>query len=156
MEWLMDKKADENYTFVIGCGRLGANLANTLSDEGGDVLIIDKNKDAFRKLSPSFGGLFITGDALDLDVLQGAQINKASVIVAVTNSDNTNIMVAQIAREMFQIKRVIARLYDPERECVYREFGIDTICPAILSAKEIDKILSKTGLPKDGFQEEKK
>ena len=156
MELLMDKKSDENYTIVIGCGRLGANLANTLSDEGGNVLIIDKSKDAFRKLSPSFGGLSITGDALDLDVLQEAQINKASVVVAVTNSDNANIMVAQIARELFQIKRVIARLYDPERECVYREFGIDTICPAILSAKEIDKILSETGLSENGSQEEKK
>lgn len=156
MELLMDKKSDENYTIVIGCGRLGANLANTLSDEGGNVLIIDKSKDAFRKLSPSFGGLSITGDALDLDVLQEAQINKASIVVAVTNSDNANIMVAQIARELFQIKRVIARLYDPERECVYREFGIDTICPAILSAKEIDKILSETGLSENGSQEEKK
>ena len=156
MESLMDKKADENYTIVIGCGRLGANLANTLSDEGGNVLIIDKSKDAFRKLSPSFGGLSITGDALDLDVLQEAQIHKASVVVAVTNSDNANIMAAQIARELFQIKRVIARLYDPERECVYREFGIDTICPAILSAKEIDKILSETGLSENGSQEEKK
>lgn len=156
MELLIDKKSDENYTIVIGCGRLGANLANTLSDEGGNVLIIDKSKDAFRKLSPSFGGLSITGDALDLDVLQEAQINKASVVVAVTNSDNANIMVAQIARELFQIKRVIARLYDPERECVYREFGIDTICPAILSAKEIDKILSETGLSENGSQEEEK
>lgn len=156
MELLMDKKADENYTIVIGCGRLGANLANKLSDEGGNVLIIDKSKDAFRKLSPSFGGLSITGDALDLDVLQEAQIHKASTVVAVTNSDNANIMVAQIARELFQIKRVIARLYDPERVCVYREFGIDTICPAILSAKEVDKILSETGLSEDGSQEEKK
>ena len=156
MELLMDKKSDKNYTILIGCGRLGANLANTLSNEGGNVLIIDKSKDAFRKLSPSFGGLSITGDALDLDVLHEAQINKASVVVAVTNSDNANIMVAQIARELFQIKRVIARLYDPERECVYREFGIDTICPAILSAKEIDKILSETGLSENGFQEEKK
>ena len=156
MELLMDKKADEDYTIVIGCGRLGANLANTLSDKGGNVLIIDKNKDAFRKLSPSFGGLSITGDATDLDVLQEAQIGKASVVVAVSNSDNANIMAAQIARELFHIERVIARLYDPERECVYREFGIDTICPAILSAKEIDKILSETGMSEDGSQEDKK
>ncbi|MPM51255.1 Glutathione-regulated potassium-efflux system protein KefC [bioreactor metagenome] len=155
MELLMDKKADEDYTIVIGCGRLGANLANTLSDAGGNVLIIDKNKDAFRKLSPSFGGLSITGDATDLDVLQEAQISKASVVVAVSNSDNANIMVAQIARELFHIRRVIARLYDPERECVYGEFGIDTICPAVLSAKEIDKILAETSLSKDSSQEEK-
>lgn len=88
--------------------------------------------------------------------MQEAQISKASVVVAVTNSDNANIMVAQIARELFHIRRVIARLYDPERECVYREFGIDTICPAILSAKEIDKILCETGLSEHDFQEGKK
>ncbi len=150
----MQKKPDEAYTIIIGCGRLGANLANTLSDESANVLIIDKNKDAFRKLAPSFGGLSLTGDALDLDVLQEAQIGKASTFVAVTNSDNANIMSAQIARELFHVRRVIARLYDPETQCVYREFNIDTICPAVLSAKEIDKILSETTTPKDGFQEE--
>lgn len=155
MDLLKDRKANADYTIIIGCGRLGANLANTLSDDGGSVLIIDKNKDAFRKLSPSFGGLSVIGDAMDLDVLQEAQISKASIVVAVTNDDNANILVAQLAREMFKIQRVIARLYDPERECVYREFGIDTICPAVLSAKEIDKILSETGMLKDISEEGK-
>ena len=142
-----------NYTIIIGCGRLGANLANTLSDNGEDVLIIDKNRDAFRKLSPAFGGLSLQGDATDLDVLQEAQIENASAVVAVTNHDNANILTAQIAREMFHIERVIARLYDPEREYVYREFGIDTICPAVLSVKEIDKILSRTDMAKDSTKE---
>ncbi|MDK2966278.1 MULTISPECIES: TrkA family potassium uptake protein [Lacrimispora] len=142
-----------NYTIIIGCGRLGANLANTLSDNGEDVLIIDKNREAFRKLSPAFGGLSLQGDATDLDVLQEAQIGNASAVVAVTNHDNANILTAQIAREMFHIERVIARLYDPEREYVYREFGIDTICPAVLSVKEIDKILSRTEISKDSMQE---
>ena len=142
-----------NYTIIIGCGRLGANLANTLSDNGEDVLIIDKNRDAFRKLSPAFGGLSLHGDATDLDVLQEAQIENASAVVAVTNHDNANILTAQIAREIFHIERVIARLYDPEREYVYREFGIDTICPAVLSVKEIDKILSRTEMPKEPIQE---
>ncbi|MDI3542430.1 MAG: trk/ktr system potassium uptake protein [Candidatus Atribacteria bacterium] len=155
MGLLTEKKANEDYIIIIGCGRLGANLASTLSDEGRNVLIIDKNKDAFRKLSPSFEGLTVNGDATELDVLQEAQISKASVVIAVTNNDNVNIMVAQIAREMFQIQRVITRLYDPEREYVYHEFDIDTICPAILSAKEIDKILSETGMSKCEFQEEK-
>lgn len=154
MGLFIDKKEDKDYTIVIGCGRLGANLANKLSDRGENILVIDRKKDAFRKLSPSFGGLFVTGDAMDLDILREAEISKANVVVAVTNNDNANIIVAQIARELFQIQRVIARLYDPERECVYREFGIDTICPAILSAKEISKILSKTGMSNDGFQEE--
>ena len=143
MKIQLNKQKNENYTIIIGCGRLGANLANTLSDNGEDVLIIDKNKEAFRKLSPAFGGLSLNGDATDLDVLQEAQINNATTVIAVTNNDNANILVAQVAREMFHIERVIARLYDPEREYVYHEFGIDTICPAILSVKEIDKILCK-------------
>jgi trk system potassium uptake protein TrkA len=152
MKLFKDKETHKDYTIIIGCGRLGASLANTLSDEDGNVLIIDKNKDSFRKLSPSFGGLSIAGDALDLDVLQEAQIDKASVLVAVTNNDNANIMLAQIAREMFQIQRVIVRLYDPDRKDVCREFGIDTICPAILSAKEIGKIL--IDMPKKEYMEE--
>jgi trk system potassium uptake protein TrkA len=142
---LVSSKNLSEYFIIVGCGRLGANLANTLSEEGGNVLIIDINKEAFRKLSPSFGGLSVAGDGTDFDVLQEAQIDKANVLVVVTNNDNVNVMIAQIAREIFKVNRVIARLYDPERECVYREFGIDTICPAILSAKEIDKMLLRTG-----------
>ena len=136
-------KRDTAYTVVIGCGKLGANIANTLSDAGENVLVLDRDKETFRKLSPSFGGLAVTGDGMDLDTLQGAEIEKADVVVVVTNNDNVNIMAAQIAREVFKVKRVIARLYDPERECVYRDFGIATICPAVLSAKEIEKFLSK-------------
>jgi len=137
-------KTDQNaYTIIVGCGRLGANLANALSDAQGNVIIMDINKDAFRKLSPSFGGLAITADATDLDALQEAGMDKASTVIAVTNNDNVNVMVAQLARELFKVREVIARLYDPERECVYQELGIETICPAVLSMKEIDKILGK-------------
>lgn len=153
MKIQINRQKIENYTIIIGCGRLGANLANTLSDNGEDVLIIDKNKEAFRKLSPAYGGLSLNGDATDLDILQEAQINNATTVIAVTNNDNANILVAQVAREIFHIERVIARLYDPEREYVYHEFGIDTICPAVLSVKEIDKILSRPDMLKDTLQE---
>lgn len=131
-----------NYTIIVGCGRLGANLANTLSAGGASVLIIDSSAEAFRKLSPSFGGITLVGDGAELHILDDADVKHAEAVVAVTNSDNTNILVAQIAREFFHVPHVIARLYDPDRECVYHEFGIDTICPAVLSAKEIDKILN--------------
>ena len=134
------KKKD--YTVIIGCGRLGANLASALSDEGSDVMIIDRDRDAFRRLSPSYGGLSVVGDGTDLDALRAAEIHKATAVIAVSNRDNTNIMVAQMARELFHVDNVIARLYDPERESVYQEFGIKTICPAVLSAKEIDKLLT--------------
>lgn len=129
------------FTIIVGCGRLGANLANALSDAQGNVLIMDLHKDSFRKLSPSFGGLAVTADATDLDALQEAGMEKADTVIVVTNNDNVNVMVALLAREIFKVREVIARLYDPERECVYREFGIQTVCPAVLSMKEIEKIL---------------
>ena len=126
MKLFTNKNTD--YTVIIGCGRLGASLAGTLSEEGGNVLVTDRDNNSFRKLPPSFGGLTLTGDATDINVLRDAQIEKATAIVVVTNNDNTNIMIAQMAKELFKKERVIARLYDPEREYVYREFGIDTIC----------------------------
>jgi trk system potassium uptake protein TrkA len=141
----MKPKKPDDYVIIIGCGRLGANLANTLSENSKSVLVIDKDKSSFRKLAPEFGGMQIEGDGTDLSVLYDAQITDASAVVAVTNYDNTNIMAAQIAKEIFHIDTVIARLYDQDRECVYQEFGIDTICPAVLSSKEIDKLLKDTG-----------
>lgn len=140
---IFEKKAPENYTVIVGCGRLGANLANELSNEGENVLIIDENRDSFRRLSTNFGGLSVVGNGTDFDVLKEAKIDKADVVIAVTNDDNTNIMVAQMARDVFQVEKVIARLYDSEREAVYQQFGINTICPAVLSVKEIDKLLEE-------------
>lgn len=136
-------KKQSTYTVIIGCGRLGANLANTLSEEGENVLILDQNKDSFRKLSSSFGGLAVEGDGTELETLKAADVQRADTVIAVTNNDNINIMIAQIAKECFSVKKVISRLFDPERECVYQELGIDTICPAVLSANEIDRILNR-------------
>ena len=142
---LFKEKKRAPYTLIVGCGRLGAGLADTLSGEGEDVLILDREKSAFRKLSSSFGGLTLEGEGTDLDVLKEAGIDRADTVIAVTDNDNVNILIAQLAREVFSVGRVIARLYDPERECVYRELGIDTICPALLSANEIDKLLARPG-----------
>jgi len=134
---------ERGHHIIVGCGRLGANLANTLSDEGKNVVMIDKNEGAFRKLSASFGGILLAGDATDLATLREAQIEAATAVITVTNHDNTNILVAQIAKEMFKIDQVVARLYDPERECVYHEFKIATISPATLSRKEIERYLGE-------------
>lgn len=141
---LFESKKPANYTIIIGCGRLGANLANELSNEGDNVLIIDGNKNSFRRLASNFGGLSVVADGTDLDILRESKIETASAVIAVTNHDNTNIMVAQMARDIFGVERVIARLYDPESESVYRRLGINTICPSVLSAKEIDKMLEST------------
>lgn len=140
----------KDYTIIVGCGRLGGNIANTLSDLGEDILIIDKREDSFRKLSPSFGGMTMVGDATDIDCLREAEIKDASTLIVVTDDDNTNILIAQMVKDFFHTGHVITRLYDPERQCVYDELGIETICPALLSAKEIGKILlGSQGLGRD-------
>ena len=133
-------------TIVIGCGRLGASLAGALSDAGRSVLVMDRETGAFHRLPSSIGGLAVIGDGTDLDVLREADIEKADTVIAVTNNDNANILIAQAARELFRVPHIIARLYDAERECVYRELGIATICPTLLSARYIDKLWS---LPKE-------
>ena len=113
MKFFETKKQDA-YTVIIGCGRLGANLANTLSNEGENVLIMDSNNSSFRRLASNFGGLSVVGDGTDFNKLREAKVGSASAVIAVTNDDNTNIMVAQIARDIFKVKRVVARLYDPD------------------------------------------
>ncbi|MEG0961089.1 MAG: TrkA family potassium uptake protein, partial [Erysipelotrichaceae bacterium] len=130
----MTNKSKELNVLIIGCGRLGASLANSLSQQNHNVAIMDKDGKSFRKLSDSFGGLTLEGNALDLAYLKEIHIEDYESVVCVTNNDNTNVMVAQIAKNVFHAKHVISRLYDPQRECVYKEFGIETICPAVLSA----------------------
>lgn len=139
------KKKTNEYTIIIGCGRLGAQLANELSNLGENVLIMDENRESFRRLASNFGGLQIVGNGTDFDKLREAKIQNATTVIAVTNDDNINIMVAQIARDVFEVPKVIARLYDPECESIYQKFGISTICPSVLSAKEIDKLLDTSG-----------
>ncbi|MDR0863244.1 MAG: TrkA family potassium uptake protein [Oscillospiraceae bacterium] len=136
-----NKRADSEYTVVVGCGRLGANIANSLSDAGASVLVIDIDKNSARLLSNSFAGGIMTRDATELSALEEAQLRDADSVIVVTNNDNINIMVAQMAKELYGVERVIARLYDPERETVYSEFGIQTISPILLSMQEVNKML---------------
>lgn len=136
------KKTFSSLTIIIGCGKLGASIANKISDEGGDVLILDKDREAFRRLSPFYGGLSVTGDALDLDKLKEIQIQKATTLLVVTNNDNTNNMVAQMAVHLFSIQHVIARVVDKDKETIFNEHGIQTFCPVSLSQERIDHILS--------------
>ena len=122
------------YVIVVGCGRLGSFLANRLSSLGSSVVVIDREEGAFENLSTEFSGFRVTGDAAELAVLRQARIDKAECLLAITSYDNVNLMVAQVAQTVFDVPHVIARVNDPSREAVYREFGIDTICPTNLSA----------------------
>ncbi len=123
------------YIVVVGCGRLGSILASQLSGEGNSVVVIDRHESVFDSLGGEFSGFHIVGDATELAVLRSAKADKADCLLAVTDSDNINIMVAQIAKKLFQIPTVLARVFDPNREAIYREFGIETISPTQLSAE---------------------
>ena len=122
------------YIIIVGCGRLGAILANQLSRLGRNVVVIDRDARAFENLSTEFSGFRITGDAAELLTLRQAKIDEADCLLAVTRHDNVNLMVAQVAKTIFQVPKVIARVFDPRREQIYRQFDIETICPTQLSA----------------------
>ena len=127
---------DENmYVILVGCGRVGAQLAAMLSQEGHAVVVIDRDPHAFNRLAEGFSGSTIQGNGIDEDVLRRAGIERADAVVTATNGDNTNIMVAQIAQEIFGVKRVVARCYDPVRSNAYEMLGLRTICPTTVGAE---------------------
>ncbi|MBE9211891.1 TrkA family potassium uptake protein [Plectonema cf. radiosum LEGE 06105] len=133
--------AKSQYIVVVGCGRLGSILGTQLSDQGNSVVVIDLNESAFESLGGEFSGFKIVGDATELAVLRTAKAGKADCLLAVTDSDNINIMVAQIAKKLFEIPTVLARVFDPNREAIYRDFGIETISPTQLSAEAFVKTI---------------
>jgi len=126
---------------VIGCGRVGALLSNILSAEGHQVAIIDRNPDAFRRLSPAFRGKVLQGVAFDEAVLKKAGIEAADALATVTNGDNTNYVLAAMARNRFHVPRVVARIYDPMRADIYRRLGIPTISSTTWGANRIRELL---------------
>lgn len=134
-------KKHNNYFIIAGCSRFGANIASTLSAQGKDVVVLDSNNVSFRKLSPDYSGFSITADATDIDELRKAGIAKADVLLAATDDDNTNIMIAQIASKIFSVPKVISRLYDTEKEIILQDFNIQIIYPSRLSICEFDKLL---------------
>lgn len=119
---------------VIGCGRLGGMIANRLSALGHHLVVIDEHEVAFDKLTINFSGYKLIGNAIELHVLHEAKVHQTQYLFATTTSDNTNLMIAQVAKTVFHVPVVIARVFDPEREAMYREFGIETISPTKLSA----------------------
>ena len=119
---------------ILGCGRVGSTLARQLAGEGHAVTIIDQTSDSFRRLGTKFKGQRLVGSGLDQDLLRRAGLDRADVFLAVTQGDNTNIFAAQIAREVFQVGHVVARIYDPIRAQAYRELGITTLCTTTLAA----------------------
>jgi trk system potassium uptake protein TrkA len=126
---------------IVGCGRVGAMAALALSKAGHHVTVIDNNRRAFDRLGSDFAGEMVLGNGIDEDVLREAGIESADGFASLTNGDNRNIMAAQIAQQIFKVPRVITRIYDPIREDVYRELGLNTVCPTHSGVRQIHAML---------------
>ncbi len=114
---------------IMGCGRVGAGLAQVLDAEGHKVTIIDVDSKRFDELPPDFSGMAFLGDATDEEVLRKAGMEQADAFVALTRNDERNAMAAQIAREIFNVPKVLCRIYDPLREEFYRGLGLEALSP---------------------------
>ena len=139
---------------VIGCGRVGSQLANMLSDNGSNVCVIDRTADAFANLGRNFNGSTIQGVGFDEDVLVRAGVEECDVLAAVTQFDNANLMCAEVASRLYDVPHVIARLYNPDHERAYMQLGIDYVCGTSLVAEDVfSKIVSGHGAHIETFGE---
>ncbi len=125
------------HVIVVGCGRVGSDLATNLVDGGHSVAVIDKNKNAFRRLPEQWGGNCVHGLGFDRDHLAEAGIEGAGAVAAVTSGDNSNILTARIARESYDVPRVVARIYDPRRAVIYQRLGIATVATITWTTDQI-------------------
>ena len=126
---------------IIGCGGVGAGLAQTLSQRGHAVTMVDKDPVTFERLGSMFKGQTVLGGGLDREVLLQAGIERADGLAAVTGSDETNVVAARLARQVFRVPRVVARLYDPRKAEVYRRLGLQTINPVTWGINRIAELL---------------
>lgn len=126
---------------IVGCGRVGAILATDLSVHGHEVAVIDSNPAAFTRLGRSYKGKTVGGVGFDRDVLVAAGIERADGFASVTSGDNTNVISAMIARNVFRVPKIVARIADPLRAEIYRRLGIPTISPTTWGANEIRELL---------------
>lgn len=124
---------------IMGCGRVGAKLASLLDAAGHSVIIMDIDSYSFRRLPPDYKGTAVIGNGIDMESLKKAGIEEAEVFVALTQGDNRNIMAAQIAKHMFNVPRVICRIYDPLRQEIYQALGLETISPTTIFADILKK-----------------
>ena len=119
---------------IMGCGRVGAQLAGWLDSDGHQITILDINDYSFRRLPPGFNGTALLGDGIDDEILKRAGIEDADAFVAVTQGDNRNVMAAQIAKHVFNVPKVICRFYDPLRKELYENLGLEAFSPTTIIA----------------------
>ena len=116
---------------IIGCGRVGSNVAKRLAAEGWNVSVVDEKEEALGRLGGDWRGGFVTGHGMDVDVLREAGIEDADAVIVSTDGDNSNIVIAQVAQKRFGVGTVLVRLLDPARAKFYADRGLRTVCPTI-------------------------
>src|SRR5207302_11147869 len=126
---------------VVGCGRGRAIEPSAMEEAGNEVTVVHSNRRSFARVGTDFKGQMVLGNGIDEDVLRQAGIEHTDGFASLTNGDNRNIMAAQIAREVFHVPKVITRIYDPIRQDVYQELGLNTICPTLAGARQIHAML---------------
>jgi trk system potassium uptake protein TrkA len=130
---------------IMGCGRVGARLASLLDEGGHEVTVLDNETYSFRRLPPSFGGTALFGNGIDEEALKKAGIEDCDVFVALTQGDNRNVMACQIAKHVFNVPRVVCRIYDPLREEMYSALGLETISPTKIFSQLLREKIEGTG-----------
>jgi trk system potassium uptake protein TrkA len=135
------------HVVVVGCGRVGSELALNLEQQGHTVAVVDKDARSFRRLHDGFSGRKVVGFGFDRDHLTEAGIQEAGAFAAVTNGDNSNILCARIARETFGIQDVVARIYDPRRALIYQRLGIPTVATVAWTTDQVMRRLLPAETP---------
>src|SRR3989337_2151076 len=137
------EERDAVKVLIMGCGRVGAELAAMLDQEEHEVTVLDRNPDAFRRLPPEFGGHRVVGNGIDQEVLARIGVAEMDAFVSVTQGDHRNVMAAQMAKHLFGVQRVVCRIYAPIREELYHELGLETISPTKVGARLLKEALER-------------
>jgi trk system potassium uptake protein TrkA len=137
------------HVIIVGCGRVGASTAAELARAGHDVVVIDRNPDAFRLLPTGFTGRTLVGTGFDREVLESAGIREADALVASASGDNTNAVAARIAKETYRVPDVVARIFDPRRADIYRRYGVQTFAPTSWSVSKIVELIVSPHLERE-------
>jgi trk system potassium uptake protein TrkA len=122
---------------IIGCGRVGSVLANQLDERGHHVVVLDRNQQAFRRLSEKFSGERIVGNGLVEEFVRPTLQEKTDILFAMTDKDNINLMISQWMKQKFHVDRVITEVHDSILAGLYKELGLETVCPTDLVLKEL-------------------
>jgi trk system potassium uptake protein TrkA len=126
---------------ILGCGRIGAELASLLDKDGHDVTVIDPNVETFRRLPIGFTGTILAGDGLDTEMLRRAGVDHCDAFIALTDGDNHNIMATEIARNLYNVPTVISQIKDPLRSEAFDALGIESVSPTVIGADRIRELI---------------